>query len=68
VVTSSVFPYDSGRSNVRNYGEFSYSEAPVSMKSLMQAIWILTAAFGNILVIAIVKMNPVSPFFILLKF
>jgi POT family proton-dependent oligopeptide transporter len=47
--------------------EFSYSEAPVSMKSLMQAIWILTAAFGNILVIAIERIhlleNPVSSVF-----
>jgi solute carrier family 15 oligopeptide transporter 1 len=48
--------------------EFSYSEAPVSMKSLMQAIWILTAAFGNILVIAIERIhlleNPVSSAFL----
>jgi solute carrier family 15 oligopeptide transporter 1 len=47
--------------------ELSYSEALVSMKSLMQAIWILTAAFGNILVISIERIhlleNPVSSAF-----
>jgi solute carrier family 15 oligopeptide transporter 1 len=47
--------------------EFSYSEAPVSMKSLMQAIWILTAAFGIVLVIAIERIhlleNPVNSTF-----
>jgi solute carrier family 15 oligopeptide transporter 1 len=48
--------------------ELSCSEVPVSMKSVMQAIWILTAAaVGNILVIAIERIhlleNPVSSVF-----
>ncbi|GLV45692.1 uncharacterized protein CBL_02712 [Carabus blaptoides fortunei] len=33
--------------------EFSYSQAPVSMKSVLQAGWLLTTAFGNLLVIII---------------
>jgi solute carrier family 15 oligopeptide transporter 1 len=47
--------------------EFSQSEAPLSMKSLMQAIWILTAAFEIVLVIAIERIhlleNPVNSTF-----
>lgn len=33
--------------------EFSYSQAPTSMKSVMQACWLLTTAFGNVIVIII---------------
>lgn len=33
--------------------EFSYSQAPVSMKSVMQACWLLTTAFGNLIVVII---------------
>ncbi|KRT81769.1 hypothetical protein AMK59_6223 [Oryctes borbonicus] len=33
--------------------EFSYSQAPISMKSVLQACWLLTTAFGNLLVIII---------------
>lgn len=33
--------------------EFSYSQAPVSMKSVLQAGWLLTTAFGNLIVIII---------------
>ncbi|CAL1279375.1 unnamed protein product [Larinioides sclopetarius] len=29
--------------------EFSYSQAPLSMKSVVQAAWLLTSAFGNLL-------------------
>merc|ERR1712200_353122 len=29
--------------------EFSYSQAPESMKSVLQACWLLTVAFGNII-------------------
>jgi solute carrier family 15 (oligopeptide transporter), member 1 len=36
---------------------FSYEEAPVSMKSLMQALWILTTSVGNLLVFAIAESN-----------
>lgn len=30
--------------------EFSYSQAPNSMKSVLQACWLLTVAFGNLIV------------------
>ncbi|KAG5894366.1 hypothetical protein JTB14_015643 [Gonioctena quinquepunctata] len=33
--------------------EFSYSQAPSSMKSLMQACWLLTTAFGNLIIVII---------------
>lgn len=33
--------------------EFSYSQAPVTMKSVMQACWLLTTAFGNLIVVII---------------
>lgn len=33
--------------------EFSYSQAPKSMKSVMQAAWLLTTAFGNLIVVII---------------
>ncbi|XP_017794191.1 PREDICTED: peptide transporter family 1 [Habropoda laboriosa] len=33
--------------------EFAFTQAPVSMKSLLQATWLLTVAFGNILVVII---------------
>ncbi|KAI4472091.1 oligopeptide transporter-related [Holotrichia oblita] len=33
--------------------EFSYAQAPISMKSVLQACWLLTTAFGNLLVIII---------------
>jgi len=36
---------------------FSYEEAPASMKSLMQALWILTTSVGNLLVFAIAESN-----------
>ncbi|ODN05974.1 Peptide transporter family 1 [Orchesella cincta] len=35
--------------------EFSYSAAPDSMKSLMQAVWLLTSAFGNLIVALVAK-------------
>ena len=35
--------------------EFSYSQAPASMKSVVQAAWLLTVAFGNIIVIAVAE-------------
>ncbi|CAL8106830.1 unnamed protein product [Orchesella dallaii] len=35
--------------------EFSYSAAPDSMKSLMQAVWLLTSAFGNLIVAFVAK-------------
>ena len=33
--------------------EFSYSQAPPSMKSVVQAGWLLTSAGGNLLVVII---------------
>lgn len=33
--------------------EFSYSQAPASMKSVLQACWLLTVAVGNVIVVAI---------------
>ena len=35
--------------------EFSYSQAPSSMKSVLQTFWLLTVAFGNISVIVVVE-------------
>merc|ERR1712111_193195 len=35
--------------------EFSYSQAPASMKSVLQAAWLLTVAFGNIIVILVAE-------------
>ena len=31
--------------------EFSYSQAPASLKSVVQAAWLLTVAFGNAIII-----------------
>lgn len=33
--------------------EFSYSQAPKSMKSVLQACWLLTMAFGNLIIVII---------------
>ncbi|CAH1102185.1 unnamed protein product [Psylliodes chrysocephalus] len=33
--------------------EFSYSQAPVTMKSLLQACFLLTTAFGNLIIVVI---------------
>ncbi|GBM37462.1 Solute carrier family 15 member 2 [Araneus ventricosus] len=35
--------------------EFSYSQAPSSLKSLVQAAWLLTSAIGNLLVVVLVR-------------
>jgi len=35
--------------------EFSYSQAPESMKSVLQAAWLLNVAFGNIIVIIVAE-------------
>ncbi|XP_064465951.1 peptide transporter family 1-like isoform X2 [Ornithodoros turicata] len=35
--------------------EFSYSQAPPSMKSVLQAAWLLTVAFGNIIVVIVAE-------------
>lgn len=36
---------------------FSYSQAPPSMKSLLQAFWLLTVAFGNIIVVVVAELK-----------
>lgn len=35
--------------------EFAYSQAPSTMKSFLQACWLLTVAFGNIIVVIIAE-------------
>uniref|UniRef100_A0A3Q2XA75 Solute carrier family 15 member 2 n=1 Tax=Hippocampus comes TaxID=109280 RepID=A0A3Q2XA75_HIPCM len=35
--------------------EFSYSQAPANMKSVLQAGWLLTVAFGNVIVLIIAE-------------
>ncbi|XP_004675226.1 PREDICTED: solute carrier family 15 member 2 isoform X2 [Condylura cristata] len=37
--------------------EFSYSQAPTSMKSVLQAAWLLTVAFGNIIVLIVAQFS-----------
>eukprot|EP00471_Norrisiella_sphaerica_P001595 CAMPEP_0184484758 /NCGR_PEP_ID=MMETSP0113_2-20130426/6436_1 /TAXON_ID=91329 /ORGANISM="Norrisiella sphaerica, Strain BC52" /LENGTH=577 /DNA_ID=CAMNT_0026865883 /DNA_START=236 /DNA_END=1969 /DNA_ORIENTATION=+ len=50
--------------------EFAYSQAPKSMKALMQSIWLLTVSLGNILVVVLealtsaAKMNAAGVFFL----
>ena len=40
--------------------EFSYSEAPESMKSVIQAIWLITTTVGNFIFVIISKANVVK--------
>jgi solute carrier family 15 oligopeptide transporter 1 len=40
--------------------EFSYSQAPESMKSVVQAAWLLTVAFGNLIVIFVAELRALS--------
>ncbi|XP_077435436.1 solute carrier family 15 member 2 [Vanacampus margaritifer] len=35
--------------------EFSYSQAPANMKSVLQAGWLLTVAFGNVIVLIVAE-------------
>lgn len=37
--------------------EFSFTQAPASMKSVLQSVWLLTVAFGNLIVTLVVKGN-----------
>ncbi|XP_031634096.1 solute carrier family 15 member 2-like isoform X2 [Contarinia nasturtii] len=39
---------------------FSYDQAPASMKSVVQAFWLLTIAFGNVVFVAVIKMKIVE--------
>ncbi|XP_065184782.1 solute carrier family 15 member 2-like isoform X1 [Sycon ciliatum] len=47
--------------------EFAYSQAPKSMKSVMQAVWLLTVAFGNLVVVIVAEAeifhNQIHEFF-----
>lgn len=38
--------------------EFAYSQAPLSMKSVLQACWLLTTAFGNLIVVIVESIEP----------
>lgn len=40
--------------------EFSYSQAPSSMKSIVQAAWLLTIAFGNIIVLIVAQFSGLA--------
>ncbi|XP_061760728.1 solute carrier family 15 member 1b [Nerophis ophidion] len=40
--------------------EFSYSQAPSNMKSVLQAGWLLTVAFGNIIVLIVAEAATLS--------
>jgi dipeptide/tripeptide permease len=48
--------------------EFSFTEAPNSMKSVLQGCWLLTIAFGNLLVILIASFHFESQTIILFLF
>ncbi|XP_017854520.2 peptide transporter family 1 [Drosophila busckii] len=37
--------------------EFSYAQAPPSMKAVLQACWLLTMGFGNVIVVVIAKLK-----------
>ncbi|XP_043660610.1 peptide transporter family 1 isoform X4 [Drosophila teissieri] len=37
--------------------EFSYSQSPPSMKSVLQACWLLTVAFGNVIVVVVAELK-----------
>ncbi|XP_060809537.1 peptide transporter family 1 isoform X4 [Amyelois transitella] len=37
--------------------EFSFTQAPASMKSVLQSVWLLTVAVGNLIVVLIVEGN-----------
>lgn len=37
--------------------EFAFTQSPPSMKSLMQSSWLLTVAFGNLIVVIIAKVS-----------
>ncbi|XP_051881773.1 solute carrier family 15 member 1-like [Pristis pectinata] len=40
--------------------EFSYSQAPPNMKSVLQAGWLLTNAFGNIIVLIVAEASTIQ--------
>uniref|UniRef100_A0A4W3H0L3 Solute carrier family 15 member 1b n=1 Tax=Callorhinchus milii TaxID=7868 RepID=A0A4W3H0L3_CALMI len=40
--------------------EFSYSQAPSNMKAVLQAGWLLTTAFGNIIVLIVAEVSSIE--------
>ncbi|CAL8070265.1 unnamed protein product [Orchesella dallaii] len=38
--------------------QFAFSQAPSSMKSVLQASWLLTVAFGNVIVVFLAEFKP----------
>lgn len=38
--------------------EFAYSQAPVSMRTVIMAGWLLTTAFGNLIIVIIQTIEP----------
>uniref|UniRef100_A0A1A9WA00 Oligopeptide transporter 1 n=1 Tax=Glossina brevipalpis TaxID=37001 RepID=A0A1A9WA00_9MUSC len=48
--------------------EFSYAQAPVNMKSVLQACWLLTVAIGNVIVVIVAELalfdSQASEFFL----
>lgn len=40
--------------------EFAYSQAPQSMKSVIQSLWLLTTAFGDLIVMILAVAKPVE--------
>lgn len=37
--------------------QFCFTQAPTSMRSVLQAVWLLTVAFGNLIVITVAKLK-----------
>lgn len=37
--------------------EFSYTQSPAAMKSVLQACWLLTVAFGNVIVVVVAELE-----------
>lgn len=37
--------------------EFSFTQAPPSMKSVIQALWLLNVAFGNVIVVIVAELR-----------
>lgn len=38
--------------------EFSYSQAPTSMKTVIQSLWLFTTAVGNLIIVIIEAIDP----------
>ena len=40
--------------------EFSYSRAPASLKSVIQSVWLMTVAFGNLIDVLVAGAHSMS--------